>query len=76
MPILEIDGVGKVEVGAEFLQLSDEDRALTVEEIISSRGAEPETSPIDDHDEIVARGGLLPIGMTRSGERVGNRARR
>lgn len=36
MPILEIDGVGRVEVGNEFLSLSPEQQEATVQEIASS----------------------------------------
>lgn len=36
MPILEIDGVGRVEVGPEFLNLSSEQQHATVQEIVSS----------------------------------------
>lgn len=37
MPILEIDGVGRVEVGPEFLKLSPEQQTATVQEIVSSQ---------------------------------------
>lgn len=37
MPILEIDGVGRVEVGDEFLKLSPEQQDATVQEIVSSQ---------------------------------------
>lgn len=37
MPILEIDGIGRVEVGDEFRKLSPEQQNATVEEIRSSR---------------------------------------
>lgn len=40
MPILEIDGVGRVEVGNEFLKLSPEMQNQTVQEIASS-GRQP-----------------------------------
>lgn len=43
MPILEIDGVGRVEVGSEFLKLSPEQQEATVNEIASA--SQPKAKP-------------------------------
>lgn len=46
MPIIEIDGVGRVEVGNEFLSLSPEQQNATVQEIASSATkAKPQEQP-------------------------------
>lgn len=80
MAILEIEGIGDVEVDDAFLRLSPEDQASTVDEIFNSvRGSQeaippeqPEAPPAPQEgaDEIVSRGEFLPIGRTASGEAV------
>jgi hypothetical protein len=48
MPIIEIDGIGRVEVGNEFLSLSPEQQNATVQEIASSARKPQQPSPVMD----------------------------
>ena len=45
MPILEIDGVGRVDVGNEFLSLSPDQQHATVQEIAASAGKTQSQAP-------------------------------
>lgn len=53
MPTLNIDGVGKVKVGDEFLKLSPEEQNRTVEEIVASM--KPATAPTPEPDRASQR---------------------
>jgi hypothetical protein len=59
MPIVEIDGIGRVEVGDNFLQMPPEQQNATIQEIASS--ARPQVAPKMGVAEDMARS--LPSGV-------------
>jgi hypothetical protein len=67
MAMLEIDGIGKVEIEDGFLSLSPEKQAAEVDAIASmlKPAASPAAGPAPAGDDVVWRGSLLPIGVTR-----------
>lgn len=85
MAMLQIDGVGTVEVGNEFLSLPPDRQAAEVDAIAASiktaRPAAPQgdqtvtltdtpQTPPEKPDDIVTRGAILPAGRTREGNLV------
>lgn len=72
MAMLEIDGVGKVEIEDGFLALSPEKQAAEVDAIASTLKppAIAATAPLPAGDEIVKRGSILPVGRTAAGDIV------
>ncbi len=81
--MLEIDGVGKVEVGSEFLTLSPDRQAAEVANIAQSiKTTKPNVAqqpvtltdtpqtPPEKPTDIVTRGAILPAGRTREGNLV------
>lgn len=85
MPILEIDGVGKVEVGNEFMSLPPDRQAAEVDAIaatLHAQSAQPQMLSDEQvavagaeqnappPDALKARGSILPIGRTQEGNLV------
>lgn len=65
MPVLNIEGVGKVTVGDNFLQLSPDDQAATVEEIVASAGKKQAAPAAPGVTEDVAKS--FGSGVVRGG---------